>query len=141
MPPPTTTTSAVSGTVAVTSAQDDTPAAASTVAAMSAFEVPGEEIGAQVSVIAVDAEPGEGPALHRHDDDEVFVVLEGEALITLGHEERRAGPGEVVLAPAGVPHRFVAVGPVRLRQVDIHCHPRFETDWLLAGRSAKKSAD
>jgi mannose-6-phosphate isomerase-like protein (cupin superfamily) len=38
--------------------------------------------------------------------------------------------GEIVVAPAGVPHRFVNSGAGRLRQVDIHVHPRFETEWL-----------
>jgi mannose-6-phosphate isomerase-like protein (cupin superfamily) len=37
-------------------------------------------------------------------------------------------------APAGVPHRFFNSGSVRLRQVDIHESPRFETEWL-DGRS------
>jgi quercetin dioxygenase-like cupin family protein len=50
------------------------------------FEVRGDEIGAAVSVIVVDAAPGEGPRLHRHAYREVFVVLEGEATFTLGTE-------------------------------------------------------
>jgi hypothetical protein len=33
---------------------------------MAGFETLGEEIGAGISVIAVDSQPGEGPALHRH---------------------------------------------------------------------------
>ena len=33
---------------------------------MGGFEARGDEIGSGISVIAVDAEPGEGPALHRH---------------------------------------------------------------------------
>jgi len=33
---------------------------------MAGFEVLGREIGAGISVIAVHAQPGEGPALHRH---------------------------------------------------------------------------
>jgi quercetin dioxygenase-like cupin family protein len=56
---------------------------------MAGFEVQGEEIGAGVSVIAVDSQPGDGPALHRHQYTEVFVVLEGQATFTL----RAARPG------------------------------------------------
>jgi mannose-6-phosphate isomerase-like protein (cupin superfamily) len=81
-------------------------------------------------VIAVDAAPGTGPRLHRHPYEEVFVVLEGEATFTLGDEQRLARPGDVVVAPAGVPHRFVNTGPGRLRQVDVHVSARFETEWL-----------
>jgi mannose-6-phosphate isomerase-like protein (cupin superfamily) len=97
---------------------------------MGGFELTGDEIGAGVSVIVVDAAPEEGPRLHRHGYREVFVVLEGEATFTLGADRRVVRAGEVVVAPPGVPHRFVNSGQRRLRQVDIHENPRFETEWL-----------
>jgi mannose-6-phosphate isomerase-like protein (cupin superfamily) len=97
---------------------------------MARFEVPGTEMGAGVSVIVVDAAPGEGPRLHRHAYREVFVVLEGEATFTLGDEQRVVRAGETAVAPAGVAHGFVNSGQGRLRQVDIHESPRFETEWL-----------
>ena len=34
---------------------------------------------ATMSIITVDGEPGEGPDLHRHPYEEVFVIVEGEA--------------------------------------------------------------
>ncbi len=98
--------------------------------AMGGFERIGDELGADVSVIVVDAAPGEGPRLHRHPYREVFVVLEGEATFTLGDEQRVVHGGEIVVAPAGVSHRFVNSGSGRLRQVDVHGHPRFDTEWL-----------
>jgi mannose-6-phosphate isomerase-like protein (cupin superfamily) len=97
---------------------------------MAGFEMLGEQIGANVSVIVVDNAPGDGPRLHKHTYAEVFVVLEGEAMFTLGDEERLVRGGEVVVAPAGVPHRFVNSGQGRLLQVDIHEHPKFDTEWL-----------
>ena len=97
---------------------------------MSGWEKPGTEIGAGISVIVVDAQPGEGPELHRHAYREVFVVLEGEATFTLGDEQRVLHAGETAVAPAGVAHRFVNSGSARLLQVDIHEHPQFETEWL-----------
>jgi mannose-6-phosphate isomerase-like protein (cupin superfamily) len=96
------------------------------------FEAIGAEIGARVSIIAVDAAPGTGPRLHRHPYEEVFVVLEGEATFTLGDAQRVAHAREVVVAPAGVAHAFVNTGSTRLRQVDIHVSPRFETEWLAS---------
>jgi mannose-6-phosphate isomerase-like protein (cupin superfamily) len=94
------------------------------------YEAPGVEIGAGVSVIVVDAAPGEGPRLHRHPYREVFVVLEGEATFTLGDEQRVVQAGEIAVAPPGVPHRFVNSGDGPLRQVDIHEGERFDTEWL-----------
>jgi mannose-6-phosphate isomerase-like protein (cupin superfamily) len=93
-------------------------------------ETSGEQIGAGVSLICVDLAPGRGPALHRHPYAEVFVITDGEATFTLGDTERVVRAGEIVVAPAGVAHRFVNSGTGRLRQVDIHEHPRFETEWL-----------
>ena len=68
----------------------------------------------------VDAPPGGGPKLHRHPYEEVFVVQEGTATFTAGEEVIEARGGQVVMVPAGVPHKFVNTGAGRLRQIDIH---------------------
>jgi mannose-6-phosphate isomerase-like protein (cupin superfamily) len=65
-------------------------------------------------------QPGTGPALHRHPYPEVFVTLEGEALYTVGDETFTVKAGQIVIAPANVPHKFVSVGNTTLKQVDIH---------------------
>jgi quercetin dioxygenase-like cupin family protein len=96
----------------------------------SGFEKLGDEIGAGISVIVVNAEPGEGPRLHRHPYPEVFVVLEGEATFTLDGEQRVVRAGEIVVAPGGVAHGFTNTGDGRLLQVDVHESPRFQTEWL-----------
>jgi hypothetical protein len=36
----------------------------------------------------------------------------------------------VVVVPGGMSHGFVNSGSGRLRQVDIHLNPRYETEWL-----------
>jgi mannose-6-phosphate isomerase-like protein (cupin superfamily) len=88
--------------------------------------------GVGICVIFVDAAPGEGPRLHRHPYPEVFINQAGEALFVAGDEERTVGPGEVVVVPAGTPHKFRNVGDGRLRQIDIHVSSRFSTEWLEA---------
>jgi len=57
-------------------------------------------------------------------------VQEGVATFTLDGEEREVRAGEVVVAPAGVAHRFVNSGDGPLRQVDIHVSRGFDTEWL-----------
>ena len=95
-----------------------------------AGELQGYHLGANVSVIVVDAPPGGGPKLHRHPYEEVFVVQEGNATFTAGDETTEVEGGQVVVVPAGVPHKFVNSGTGRLRQVDIHASDRFVTEWL-----------
>ena len=98
-----------------------------------AYELEGDdhdEIG--VSAIVVDAPPGSGPKLHKHPYAEVFVLLEGQATFTAGEDVIEAVGGQIVIVPAGLPHKFVNSGTGPLRQVDIHPSGRFITDWLEA---------
>jgi mannose-6-phosphate isomerase-like protein (cupin superfamily) len=96
-----------------------------------AHELVGDDHGGVgICVILVDAPPGRGPSLHEHPYDEVFVVQEGQALFVAGDEEREVRGGEIVIVPAGTPHRFENTGEGPLRQVDIHVSPRFDTRWL-----------
>src|SRR5262249_49160349 len=85
---------------------------------------------AGVSVILVDMAPGEGPKLHQHPYEEVFIIQEGRATYTIGSTTLEATAGQIAIVAAGVPHKFVNSGPGRLRQVDIHHSPRFITEWL-----------
>jgi quercetin dioxygenase-like cupin family protein len=95
-----------------------------------ARELVGDEHGANVSIIFVEAPPGRGPSLHRHPYEEIFIVNEGEATFDLGDEKRVVRAGEIVIVPAGQWHGFVNSGQGPLRQVDIHVSPRYVTEWL-----------
>jgi mannose-6-phosphate isomerase-like protein (cupin superfamily) len=74
----------------------------------------------EVSFFLVDCPPGGGAVLHTHPYEEVFVTLEGEATFTVGDDTIKVSAGQIVVAPAGVPHKFVNSGTGPLRQVDIH---------------------
>lgn len=86
--------------------------------------------GSDVSLILVEALPGRGPRLHKHPYEEIFVVQEGRATFTVGEDTVVATGGRILVAPAGVPHKFVNSGDGLLRQVDIHANDRFITEWL-----------
>jgi mannose-6-phosphate isomerase-like protein (cupin superfamily) len=88
--------------------------------------VNGESLGGQVTVLTYgNDEPGAGPMLHVHPYDEVFVVTLGRARFFVGDQVIDAEAGETVLGPAGVPHRFVNLGPGRLQTIDIHHSPKW----------------
>jgi len=60
-------------------------------------------------------EPGQAQRPHTHaEQDKIYVVLEGTARVSLDGVEETAGPGEVVLARAGIAHGVVNDGPGRL---------------------------
>jgi mannose-6-phosphate isomerase-like protein (cupin superfamily) len=83
-----------------------------------------------VSFIWVEAQPGEGPRLHRHLYAETFIVLEGTATYRVGDEVVEASAGDIVVGPANVPHAFTNTGSGILRQIDIHDAADFTTEWL-----------
>ena len=59
--------------------------------------------------------PGQSQKRHTHgDQDKVYIVLEGEGRISVGDAEERVGPGEAVIAPAGVDHGVVNDGAAPL---------------------------
>jgi mannose-6-phosphate isomerase-like protein (cupin superfamily) len=41
-----------------------------------------------------------------HAEDELYVVIDGRAVIRVADETSPVGPGSVVFVPAGVPHKF-----------------------------------
>lgn len=83
-----------------------------------------------LSIIFFDGPPGSGPKLHRHPYAEVFIVLEGSATFTVGEATIDVSGGQIAIAPANTPHKFVNSGDGPLRQIDIHANERFITDWL-----------
>ena len=90
----------------------------------------GADHGLAVSILNVNAAPGEGPAAHVHDYPEVIVVQQGQVTCVIGGREIVAQAGDVVIIDAGEPHRFFNSGEGPLLQVDIHLSDRFATKWL-----------
>jgi mannose-6-phosphate isomerase-like protein (cupin superfamily) len=83
-----------------------------------AFLLDAEETGGAIGAIeflAPRSFAGPPPHIHRRMHD-VAVVLEGTMSFQLGDETGTAGPGELLLAPRGVPHTFSnpSESPLRL---------------------------
>jgi mannose-6-phosphate isomerase-like protein (cupin superfamily) len=88
--------------------------------------IEGQSLGTGVTILFYATEEvGVGPRLHVHDYDEIFIVREGRALFTVGEERLVAEAGQVVFAPAGLPHKFRNLGPGRLETTDIHVSDRW----------------
>ncbi len=94
-----------------------------------ATELSGADHRLALSILNVNAAPGEGPAAHVHDYPEVIAVQQGQVTCVIGDREIVAQAGDVVIIHAGQ-HRFFNSGEGPLRQVDIHLSDRFATKWL-----------
>lgn len=74
-------------------------------------------IGGRQTVIETIALPEIGPPLHSHRQDELFLVLEGRLAFRRGEERLRAGPGTLLLVPAGQPHAWRNIGDTPSRML------------------------
>lgn len=93
-------------------------------------EIEGRSIGSGVSIIFNDLRRcGDGPRLHRHPYTETFILRSGVVSFVIGTEEIVARAGQVLVVPAGVPHRFSSISD-RVEMIDVHASPRFDTEWL-----------
>ena len=71
-------------------------------------------------------EPGQAQKPHVHDDnDKIYLVVEGRGTFQVGAEQAELGPGDAVLAPAGVEHGAENRGSERLVALAFMApHPR-----------------
>ena len=68
-------------------------------------------------VAALDLAPGKRSGRHTHSVEEVVLVLEGMATMTVNDEQVRLSPGEMVLVPALAHHELANAGSDELRTV------------------------
>ncbi|MPY30168.1 cupin domain-containing protein [Streptomyces adustus] len=98
--------------------------------------VSSESTGGALAVLEHRGERGYSSPLHRHDDDdETFLVLDGELRVEVGGEKRSAGPGSIVVLPKALPHAFVVTSPTA-RFLTLHTPGGFDTFTLQAGSPA-----
>jgi quercetin dioxygenase-like cupin family protein len=81
-----------------------------------------------VSIFFVEAHPGHGAPLHRHQYDEIVIVQDGQSRLVIGDLIQETQPGDIVVVKANTPHGFINIGSAVLKQIDIHLNPRFEQE-------------
>ncbi len=68
----------------------------------------------------------QGPGAHKHDEDDVFYVIEGTMSLLVGDEWTEAPRGAFVLVPGGVTHDFENRGDVRAGVLNLSIPGAFE---------------
>jgi len=84
----------------------------------------------QMSFFVSATPAGHGPSLHTHPYAEVFVVQEGSLTFVVGDETIEATAGQIIVVPAGMPHKFTNTSSVVAQHIDIHTSGQMQTTWL-----------
>ncbi|MBF0871636.1 cupin domain-containing protein [Gluconobacter japonicus] len=81
----------------------------------------GSTFGVNVTVLTfTQANRGDGPTLHVHKYDEIFIVRRGQGIFKIGNVIIEAAEGDVLFGPANTPHAFKNIGDTPLETIDIH---------------------
>jgi mannose-6-phosphate isomerase-like protein (cupin superfamily) len=78
----------------------------------------------QAAVMTIAPGQDAGPA-EQHDGDQIIYVVEGEAIVRAGEEERRAGSGTLITVPARVRHHVRNPGPSALFFLTVYAPPEY----------------
>lgn len=90
----------------------------------------GAETAGRFCLIDMHVPPGGGPAPHRHDFEETFILLEGEMEANFRGEKRTVKAGETVNIPANAPHQFHNSSNKPVRMLCI-CAPAGQEEFFL----------
>jgi mannose-6-phosphate isomerase-like protein (cupin superfamily) len=84
-------------------------------------------------------QPGGEQRLHSHRPEQVYFILDGSGLMTVGNETQRVEPGDCVFIPSGQPHGLRNDGAVTLRYFSAAApaYPpgHLEKTWALPGEA------
>jgi mannose-6-phosphate isomerase-like protein (cupin superfamily) len=83
----------------------------------------------QTAVMNLQPGQASGDSKEAHaKSDQVLVVLEGEVLAEVGDDRARLRPGDVVVIPAGVRHRFSNEAKNPVRTVSVYAPPAYPSE-------------
>ena len=92
-----------------------------------------------ITIMEHRAPMGDSPPLHVHrNQDEGFVVLDGEIRVNLDGREIVARKESILLAPKGIPHSYKVISPAGARFLTITRGPDFEGLVRFLGRPAER---
>tara|TARA_R110000851_G_scaffold312195_1_gene472684 strand:+ start:229 stop:570 length:342 start_codon:yes stop_codon:yes gene_type:complete len=76
--------------------------------------------------------PNQAPSYQFHyQRDEVWVITQGEALLTLDDEQRTVGTGNVIVVPVGMRHRIRNTGTNDLIFIEVQTGTYFGEDDIV----------
>jgi quercetin dioxygenase-like cupin family protein len=87
--------------------------------------------GDRMTLAVIDLEPGRAVPEHRHDNEQLGVLIRGAMRFRVGDETRDLAPGDTWRVLSNVPHEVTA-GPEGALAVE--CFAPARTDWAVLER-------
>ena len=85
--------------------------------------IEGDRLGTGISLLfEAAADAGEGPPMHVHPYDEIHIVRSGQVRYVGDGTDMIVGPGDIVVVPAGTPHRLETLGAAEA--LSVHLAPK-----------------
>jgi mannose-6-phosphate isomerase-like protein (cupin superfamily) len=102
--------------------------------------VTSERTQVAVMLLEPDGESSESGAKHAR-SDQVLLVLEGSVEAEIGDEQDTLSRGDVVIVPAGTPHRFRCAGGAPALTFNVYGPPAYATRAARERRTASRDDD
>ena len=99
------------------------------------FPLIGAHGSKDLATVYFEIEPGKNLGTHTDSAEELLVILEGEAIVTIGNEQAPAKQGNIVLVPKMVTHNLLNIGTTKVRVLGVfgganNIVSTFEKEWL-----------
>jgi quercetin dioxygenase-like cupin family protein len=88
--------------------------------------------GERITLAVVELAPDSTVPGHRHENEQLGMVITGSVTFTIGDETRQLGPGGTWRIPSDMPHG-VSVGPEGAVVIDVFAPIRADWDALPSG--------
>lgn len=82
--------------------------------------------GSSMMVAYLKLEKGAIVPLHKHPNEQITHILSGKVAVSIGDKTYNVGKGDVLIIPANVPHRFVALEET----LDMDIFSPIRMDWI-----------
>jgi mannose-6-phosphate isomerase-like protein (cupin superfamily) len=97
----------------------------------------------KLSVTLVEMEPDGFQAVHKHEPEQTYTILEGSGLMSVDGEQRQVGPGDCIFIPSWAEHGLQNTGGAMLKYLSA-CSPSFTMQqcvdwWPLASQEESRS--
>jgi len=91
--------------------------------------------GERTTLAVIELTAGSAVPEHRHDNEQLGVLIRGSLLFRIGTETRDVGPGDTWSIPSGMPHQVTA-GPAGALAVE--CFTPARGDWAALERASER---